>query len=53
MLFRWLIQLGQTASAIGLLVYWGLYQNYNYRPINTAWNVLLFLIAIGLMLTQV
>jgi hypothetical protein len=42
----------QSASALALLVYWGLHQNYSYRAIDRAWTALVFIIAIGLLLTQ-
>ncbi|WVF70462.1 hypothetical protein IAT40_005252 [Kwoniella sp. CBS 6097] len=43
----------KSASAIGLMVYWGLHQNYNHRPMNVAWTSMVFIIAIGLLLTQI
>ena len=42
----------ESASAIALLVYWGFNQRYSYRAIDTVWTVLLWVIGIGLLLTQ-
>ncbi|ODO11658.1 hypothetical protein I350_00442 [Cryptococcus amylolentus CBS 6273] len=42
----------KSASAIGLIVYWALHQNYNYRPIDVAWTCIVFIVAVGLLLTQ-
>lgn len=43
----------KTASALALIVYWGIRQNYTYRSIDIAWSAMVWIIAIGLMLTQV
>ncbi|KAK4688064.1 hypothetical protein P7C73_g2064, partial [Tremellales sp. Uapishka_1] len=43
----------KTASAIGIIVYWGVYQNRTYQPIDKAWTAMVFIIAIGLLLTQI
>ncbi|OCF55462.1 hypothetical protein L486_06946 [Kwoniella mangroviensis CBS 10435] len=43
----------KSASAIGLVVYWEVHQNYSYRPMDKAWNSMVFILAIGLMLTQI
>ncbi|WVQ85398.1 hypothetical protein IAT38_007563 [Cryptococcus sp. DSM 104549] len=43
----------QSASAIALVVYWALHQNYGYRPMDKAWTAMVFILAIGLLLTQV
>jgi hypothetical protein len=37
---------------VGLLVYWKLNQDYNRRPIDMAWTCMVWIIAIGLLLTQ-
>ncbi|ODN84561.1 hypothetical protein L202_00488 [Cryptococcus amylolentus CBS 6039] len=42
----------KSASAIGLIVYWALHQKYNYRPIDVAWTCIVFIVAVGLLLTQ-
>ncbi|WVQ97456.1 hypothetical protein IAU59_004569 [Kwoniella sp. CBS 9459] len=42
----------KAASAVALLVYWGLHQNYTYRPMDIAWTAFVWIIAIGLFLTQ-
>lgn len=42
----------QSASALTLIIYWGIRQNYSYRQMDIAWTVMVFLIAIGLVLTQ-
>ncbi|ODO07179.1 hypothetical protein L198_00758 [Cryptococcus wingfieldii CBS 7118] len=42
----------KSASAIGLIVYWALHQNYDYRPIDVAWTCIVFIVAVGLLLTQ-
>ncbi|WVF70458.1 hypothetical protein IAT40_005248 [Kwoniella sp. CBS 6097] len=43
----------KAASALALLVYWGLHQNYTYRSMDIAWTVFVWIIAIGLFLTQI
>ncbi|WVW82297.1 hypothetical protein I302_104303 [Kwoniella bestiolae CBS 10118] len=43
----------KTASAIALVVYWGIHQNYAYRSMDKAWTAMVFILAIGLMLTQI
>ncbi|WWD09406.1 hypothetical protein V865_007529 [Kwoniella europaea PYCC6329] len=43
----------KSASAIALVVYWGVHQNYSYRPMDRAWTSMVFILAIGLMLTQI
>ncbi|WRT64160.1 uncharacterized protein IL334_001089 [Kwoniella shivajii] len=43
----------KSASAIGLMVYWGIHQNYAYRSMDKAWTAMVFIIAIGLLLTQI
>ncbi|WWD17858.1 hypothetical protein CI109_102302 [Kwoniella shandongensis] len=43
----------KSASAIGLIVYWGLHQDYSYQPIDKAWTAMVFIIAVGLLLTQI
>lgn len=40
------------ASAIGVIVIWGVHQRTIYRPINAAWTAMVFIICIGLMATQ-
>ncbi|EAL21792.1 hypothetical protein CNBC4940 [Cryptococcus deneoformans B-3501A] len=42
----------KSASALTLIIYWGIRQNYSYRQMDIAWTVMVFLIAIGLVLTQ-
>ncbi|RXK42465.1 hypothetical protein M231_00019 [Tremella mesenterica] len=44
--------LTKSASAIALLVFWGLKQRTMYRPIDVVWTALLWFVAIGLLLTQ-
>ncbi|KAK8865951.1 hypothetical protein IAR55_001100 [Kwoniella newhampshirensis] len=43
----------KSASAIGLIVYWGLHQDYTYRSVDKAWTAMVFIIAMGLLLTQI
>ncbi|KAL7424715.1 hypothetical protein Q5752_000399 [Cryptotrichosporon argae] len=43
----------KSASAVALIVYWGFNQHYTYRSIDIAWTVLLWIIAVGLLLTQI
>ncbi|WVQ62172.1 uncharacterized protein L199_000310 [Kwoniella botswanensis] len=43
----------KAASALALLVYWGLHQNFNYNSIDRVWSVFVWIIAIGLFLTQI
>ncbi|GFZ43542.1 hypothetical protein JCM24511_01262 [Saitozyma sp. JCM 24511] len=43
----------KSASAVGLLVYWKLNQDYDHRPIDVAWTCMVWIIAIGLLLTQI
>nr|XP_019049243.1 hypothetical protein I302_03024 [Kwoniella bestiolae CBS 10118]OCF28173.1 hypothetical protein I302_03024 [Kwoniella bestiolae CBS 10118] len=43
----------KAASALALLVYWGLHQNFNYNSIDLVWSVFVWIIAIGLFITQI
>ncbi|OCF34054.1 hypothetical protein I316_04401 [Kwoniella heveanensis BCC8398] len=43
----------KAASAVALLVYWGLHQNYTYRSMDIVWTAFVWIIAIGLFLTQI
>lgn len=42
----------KIASCIGLMYYWSIDQKAWHRPMDTAWSTVVFLIAIGLMTTQ-
>ncbi|KAK1926794.1 hypothetical protein DB88DRAFT_538660 [Papiliotrema laurentii] len=43
----------KIASCIGLMYYWSIDQKAWHRPMDTAWSTVVFLIAIGLMTTQI
>ncbi|WWC58717.1 uncharacterized protein I303_101261 [Kwoniella dejecticola CBS 10117] len=43
----------KSASAIALIAYWGVHQNYSYNSVDRAWTAMVFIIAIGLLLTQI
>ncbi|WRT64163.1 uncharacterized protein IL334_001092 [Kwoniella shivajii] len=43
----------KAASALALLVYWGLHQNVHYNSIDLVWSIFVWIIAIGLFMTQI
>lgn len=43
----------KTAAALGVVVYWALEQRKSTRPMDLAWSALVFIVAVGLMATQV
>ncbi|WWC58712.1 uncharacterized protein I303_101256 [Kwoniella dejecticola CBS 10117] len=43
----------KAASATALLVYWALHQRFNYNSIDYVWSIFVWIIAIGLFLTQI
>ncbi|WVR05902.1 hypothetical protein IAU60_002928 [Kwoniella sp. DSM 27419] len=43
----------KAASAIAILVYWGVHQRRQFGPIDTVWTVFVWIISIGLLLTQI
>ncbi|WWC86258.1 uncharacterized protein L201_001131 [Kwoniella dendrophila CBS 6074] len=43
----------KAASALALLIYWGLHQNFHYNSIDYVWSIFVWIIAIGLFLTQI
>ncbi|WVQ82767.1 hypothetical protein IAT38_004899 [Cryptococcus sp. DSM 104549] len=43
----------KSASAIALIAYWGIHQNYSYNSMDRAWTAVVFIIAVGLLLTQI